>query len=123
MSDKPILQPGPDHPITVEPTPHRVTVTRNGHTIANSEHALTLREADYPAAQYIPFADVDASLLQATEHATYCPYKGDANYYSVVIDGDTSENTVWQYTSPCEAVAPIAGHVAFYPDRVQISEG
>jgi uncharacterized protein (DUF427 family) len=123
MTDKPILQPGPDHPITVEPNPSRVTVTRGGRTIASSEHALTLREADYPAAQYIPFEDVDASLLQATEHSTYCPYKGDANYYSLVIDGDTSENTVWQYSSPYEAVAPIAGHVAFYADRVQISEG
>lgn len=123
MTNKPILQPGPDHPITVEPNPARVTVTRGGHTIASSEQALTLREADYPAAQYIPFDDVDASVLQATEHSTYCPYKGDANYYSLVIDGDTSENTVWQYSSPYEAVAPIAGHVAFYADRVQISEG
>ncbi len=123
MSDKPILQPGPDHPITVEPAPHRVTVTRDGHTIADSEHALTLHEADYPPAQYIPVDDVDASLLQATEHMSYCPYKGDASYYSVVINGDTSKNTVWQYTSPHDAVATIAGHVAFYPDRVQISEG
>ena len=123
MTEKPILQPGPDHPITVEPNPNRVTVTRSGRTIASSEQALTLREANYPAAQYIPFEDVDASLLQASEHSTYCPYKGDANYYSVVIDGDTSENTVWQYGSPYEAVGPIAGHVAFYPDRVQISEG
>ena len=123
MTDKPILQPGADHPITVEPDPNRVTVTRNGHTIASSERVLTLREAAYPAAQYIPFEDVDASLLQATEHLTYCPCKGDANYDSLVIDEDTSENTVWQYGSPYEAVAPIAGHVAFYPDRVQISEG
>ncbi len=122
MSDKPILQPGPDHPIRIAPTPHRVTVIRDGHTIATSEHALTLREADYPPAQYIPFEDVDASVLQATEHTTHCPYKGDANYYSLVIDGDTSENTVWQYTSPHAAVSPIAGHVAFYPDRVQISQ-
>ncbi|GAC1582236.1 MAG: DUF427 domain-containing protein [Candidatus Dormibacteria bacterium] len=122
MSDKPILQPGPTHPITIEPAPHRVTVTRDGHAIASSEQALTLREADYPAVQYIPFQDVDASLLKATERTTYCPYKGDANYYSLVIGGDTSENAVWQYSSPHEAVAPIGGHVAFYADRVQISE-
>ncbi len=122
MSDKPILQPGPDHPITIEPTGQRVTVTRGGRTIAASERALTLREADYPPAQYIPFGDVDASLLQATDHSTYCPYKGDANYYSLMIDGDTSENTVWQYSSPHAAVSEIEKHVAFYPDRVQISE-
>lgn len=123
MSDKQIFQPGPDHPITIEPTPHRVTVTRDGHTVASSEHALTLREADYPPALYLPLEDVDASLLQATEHTSYCPYKGDANYYSLVIDGTTSENAVWQYSSPYEAMAPIAGYVAFYPDRVQINEG
>ena len=121
MSAKPILQAGPDHPITIEPTGHRVTVTRDGHTVADSERAVTLREADYPPVQYIPFEDVDASLLQATDHTTYCPFKGDANYYSLAVDGDVSENTVWQYREPHPGMEQITGHVAFYADRVAIS--
>ena len=121
MSAKPILQAGPDHPITIEPTGHRVTVTREGHTVADSERAVTLREANYPPVQYIPFEDVDASLLQATGHTTYCPYKGDANYYSLVVDGDVSENSVWQYGEPHPGMEQIAGYIAFYADRVAIS--
>lgn len=123
MSDRPILQAGPDHPITIEPTGHRVTVTRGGRVVAESANAVTPQEADYAAVQYIPFEDVDASLLTPTAHTTYCPFKGEANYYSLVVDGDTAENTVWQYSEPHPGMEQITGHVAFYPDRVTISEG
>jgi uncharacterized protein (DUF427 family) len=122
MSDvrhRPVLRPGPDHPITVEPNPERVVVTVAGKTIADTRRALTLREAGYAPVQYIPPQDVDFSLLEPTDHASYCPYKGDANYYSVPAGGERSANAVWQYREPYEAVAEIAGHVAFYPDRVE----
>ena len=123
MSTKPVIEPGPDHPITVEPTAARVTVNRDGRTIADTEHALTLQEADYPAAQYIPFDAVDPAVLEATDHTTYCPYKGEANYYNLVIDGDVAENAVWQYSTPHPAMERITGHVAFYPDQVTITTG
>lgn len=123
MSDKPILQAGPNHPITIEPTGHRVTVTRAGRTVAVSEDAVTLREADYAPVHYIPLKDVDAALLTPTAHTSYCPFKGDAHYHSLVLDGDTSENAVWQYREPHPGMEPITGHVAFYPDRVSIREG
>jgi uncharacterized protein (DUF427 family) len=89
-------------------------------TIADTTSALTLQEASYPPVQYIPLADVDPELLQRTDHATYCPYKGDAGYYSLVIDGDTYDNSVWTYEAPYDAVAEIAGHVAFYPNVVDV---
>jgi uncharacterized protein (DUF427 family) len=121
--DRPIKQPGPDHPITIEPNPARVVVSLAGRVIADSRNALTLREASYPPVQYIPREDVDMSLLQRTEHASYCPFKGDASYYSVPAGGERSVNAVWTYEAPFAAVAEIAGHVAFYPDRVDaISE-
>lgn len=121
MTDRPHLVPDASHPITVTPTDGRVVVTRHGRVIAQTDQALTLREASYPAVQYVPLADVDASVLERTDHATYCPYKGDAGYYSLV-DGDArAENVVWTYDAPYDAVAPIAGHVAFYPDEVEIS--
>jgi uncharacterized protein (DUF427 family) len=118
MADKPIMQPGPDHPITVEPNPARVVVSVAGKVVADSAHALTLREADYAPVQYIPLADVDESLLLASDHASYCPFKGDAAYFSIPSGGERSDDAVWVYREPYEAVAEIKDHVAFYPDRV-----
>jgi uncharacterized protein (DUF427 family) len=110
--------PGPDHPITVTANPRRVRVTFNGRVIADTHGALTLREADLAAVQYIPRADVDMALLERTAHATHCPYKGDACYFSLKADGRSSENAVWSYEAPYPAVAAIMGHLAFYPQRV-----
>ena len=115
---KPIKQPSPDHPITIEPNPARIVVSVAGRVIADTRAALTLREASYPAVQYIPRKDVDMSLLERTDHGTYCPYKGDCAYYSIPIGGDKSVNAVWTYEVPFAAVAEIKDHFAFYPDRV-----
>jgi uncharacterized protein (DUF427 family) len=117
-NDKPMMVPGPDHPITIEPNPARVVVSIAGHVLADTRDALTLREASYPAVQYIPLKDVDVSLLERTSHATYCPYKGECSYYSIPIGGERSVNAVWSYESPYAAVARIREHVAFYPNRV-----
>jgi uncharacterized protein (DUF427 family) len=118
MTHKTIKIPGPDHPITVERNPHRVVVTLGGKEIANTTAALTLREASYPAVQYIPREDVDMTALERSDHGSYCPYKGDASYYSIPSGGERSVNAVWSYEAPYDAVADIRGHVAFYPDRV-----
>jgi uncharacterized protein (DUF427 family) len=122
MSAKPIKIPGPDHPITIQQNPNRVVVKLDGRVIANSRNALTLREASYPAVQYIPRADVDMSLLQRTQHATYCPFKGDCAYYSIPAGGERSVNAVWTYEAPYDAVAVIKDHLAFYPSRVDSIE-
>jgi uncharacterized protein (DUF427 family) len=118
MADKPVKQPGPDHPITIEPNPARVVVTVAGQIVASSQRALTLREAGYLPVQYIPMADVEESLLAPSEHVSYCPFKGDASYFSVPSGGERSRNAVWVYREPYTAVAEIKDHVAFYPDRV-----
>ncbi len=113
---KPIKIPGPDHPISIERNTERVIVSVAGRVITRD--ALTLREASYPAVQYIPRRDVDMAALTRSEHTTYCPYKGDASYYSIPAGGDRSLNAVWTYETPFEAVAQIKDYVAFYPDRV-----
>ena len=118
MKEKQIRIPGPDHPISIERNPARVVVSVAGHIVADTLNALTLREADYPPVQYIPREDVDLSELERTDHATYCPYKGDCTYYSVPAGGKKSVNAVWTYENPYPAVAQIKEHVAFYPDRV-----
>jgi uncharacterized protein (DUF427 family) len=118
MKQKQIKIPGPDHPISIQRNPARVVVSVAGRVIADTRNALTLHEADYPAVQYVPREDVDLSQLERTDHTTYCPYKGDCNYYSVPAGGKKSLNAVWTYEDPYPAVAQIKGHVAFYPDRV-----
>ncbi|HEX4115013.1 MAG TPA: DUF427 domain-containing protein [Solirubrobacteraceae bacterium] len=118
MTEKPIKQPGPDHPITIEPNPARIVVSIAGRVLADTQNALTLREADYPPVQYIPLDDVNRSLIEATDHTSYCPFKGDAGYYSIPVGGERSVNAIWTYRDPHAAVAEIKDHVAFYPDRV-----
>jgi uncharacterized protein (DUF427 family) len=118
MADKVTKIPGPDHPISIEANPSRVVVEVGGKIIADTRHALTLREASYPAVQYIPRRDVDMAALVRSDHTTYCPYKGDASYYSIPAGGDRSLNAVWTYESPFEAMAQIKDYVAFYPERV-----
>jgi uncharacterized protein (DUF427 family) len=114
--------PDASHPITISPTGATVTVTVGGHRVAETDRALSLAEAHYPVVQYIPLDDVDPAVLRRTETVTYCPYKGEASYYSVETpDGEVSTDLIWTYESPYEAVAAIAGHVAFYPNRADIT--
>ncbi len=121
MSDRPVLEPTAEHPITVEPTGKHVTVRINGEVVAETDEALTLQEATYPAVQYIPLSDVVTERLKASDTETYCPFKGDASYYHVVTDGGTVDDVIWTYEQPYPAVAAIAGHVAFYPDKADVT--
>ncbi len=113
--------PGPEHPITVTPSGDHVVVRSGQATIADSHSTLVLREANYPPVRYIPIADVDRSQLAASDLSTYCPYKGDASYYSITPDAERGTDAVWFYADPYPAVAEIKDHVAFYPERVQLS--
>ena len=119
---KPIKIPGLDHPITIKRNPARIVVSVAGQVVADTREALTLREAAYPAVQYIPRKDVDMALLQRTDHSSYCPYKGDCAYFSIPLGGECSTNAVWTYEAPYAAVGSIKDHLAFYPDRVDAIE-
>lgn len=114
--------PSPDHPITIATNPKRVRISVGGDVIAETSRALTLKEASYPPVQYIPREDADPAKLKRTGHNTYCPYKGDASYFSIVSGGKTLENAIWTYETPYESVKDIAGHLAFYPNKVTIEE-
>ncbi|HVJ56175.1 MAG TPA: DUF427 domain-containing protein [Aliidongia sp.] len=122
MDQKPVKIPGPDHPITIERNPHRIVVSIGGRVVADTRRALTLREAAYPAVLYIPREDAEMALLAPTDHATYCPYKGDCSYFSIPTGGERAVNAVWSYQAPYEAVAAIKDHLAFYPNRVDAIE-
>ena len=111
-------QPGPDHPITIVRSGKHVRISFGGKTIADTTSAFELKEASYPAVFYIPRADADMALLARSAHASHCPYKGDASYFTIAVQGRTAENAVWCYEQPFAAVAAIKDHLAFYPNRV-----
>jgi uncharacterized protein (DUF427 family) len=120
--DKEIRIPGPDHPITISPAQGMIRVRFAGRTVAESTRALRLDENGYPPVYYLPRNDADMSLLVRTERYTYCPYKGDCAYYSISAGGTKSEDAVWTYERPYEAVAGIKDYLAFYPSRVDAIE-
>jgi uncharacterized protein (DUF427 family) len=119
---KEVKIPGPDHPITISPVESKVSVTVAGRIVAESKLALRLEEKGHPAVYYLPRNDADMSLFVRTTHHTYCPYKGDCTYYSIPIGGAKSENALWTYERPHEAVADIKEYLAFYPSRVDAIE-
>ena len=114
--------PGPDHPITMEPSRKRVRATFENHVIADTDDALILREADYPPVYYLPMDDVEMGFLAKTDRATMCPYKGQASYWTIYMDGQLAENAVWAYEDPYPAMSALRGRVAFYPNVVEVYE-
>jgi uncharacterized protein (DUF427 family) len=122
MTGKPFKIPDANHPITITPFSGRVVVRAGGKVIADSREALSLREATYPAVFYVPRADADMAALTRSTHQTHCPYKGDASYFDLPT-GAEGRNGVWSYETPHEAVSAIAGHLAFYPNKVEIETG
>jgi uncharacterized protein (DUF427 family) len=117
-----IKVPGPDHPITLSANPRRVRARYQGHVIADSRDVLTLIEAGYRPVSYFPRADVAMEFLTRTERDTYCPYKGHAGYFTLMMDGVLAENAAWTYEAPYPAMAVIAGRIAFFPHPVEIHE-
>jgi uncharacterized protein (DUF427 family) len=93
-------------------------VTFAGKVIADTTQALMMDEETHKPVLYFPRADVDMRLLTRTAHTSHCPFKGDAAYYSIAVDGRVSENAVWTYEQPYPYVAKIKDHLAFYGSRV-----
>jgi uncharacterized protein (DUF427 family) len=115
-----MLTPGPDHPIAIKPAKTRWRVSFENHVIADSSDALVLQEADLPPVVYFPREDVTMEYFARTDRRTHCPYKGDAAYYTILMDGQFAENAVWTYEDPFPAVEAIRGRLAFYPDKVEV---
>ena len=123
MTDRERKIPGPDHQITIEKAGLRVLARAGTHVVADTFRALTLREDGYPPVYYIPLDDVDQALLAPSQTRTYCPYKGDASYYTITLPepGGQLADAAWYYPEPYEAVTAIANCVAFYTDKVDIA--
>jgi uncharacterized protein (DUF427 family) len=112
----------PGHKVAINPHPKRVRVKFHGRVVAETGHPLVVQESGDPPVFYIPRTDAIAAFLEPTDHHTHCPFKGDARYWSLTVDGKTAENAVWGYDAPYDEAAPLRGHIAFYPDRVDSIE-
>jgi uncharacterized protein (DUF427 family) len=108
------------HTIRIEPAAARVTVIVDGVKVADSDAALILHETGLPPRYYLPAGDVDAAVLEPSELHTTCPFKGQASYHCLRIDGTSHPDLAWYYPDPIPEVAQIAGMLSFYPHRAQI---
>jgi uncharacterized protein (DUF427 family) len=109
----------PDYRVDLDPEPRRVRVRVGDEWVADSRRALVVRETNHEPVHYLPMQDVRDDLIEASQHSSFCPFKGDASYWSIRVGDRVEENVIWGYVEPFEEVSGLAGHVAFYPDRVQ----
>ncbi len=108
--------------IRLKHNPRRVRVLYQNHVIADSNEVVVLEEEGLHPVQYFPREDVSMEYMSRTERQTHCPYKGDASYYTIMMDGAFAENALWSYEAPLAGMEAIRGRVAFYPDQVEIYE-
>ncbi|MEE8473968.1 MAG: DUF427 domain-containing protein [Myxococcota bacterium] len=108
----------PDYRVNLDPSTARVRVSFAGEMIAESERTLMVRETKHTPVVYFPRDDVRLDLLEATSHVTFCPFKGEASYWTLRVGDRVEENVVWSYADPFDEVAGIKDYVSFYADRV-----
>ena len=111
--------------IRIVPHDGRVTVRLAGEIVAKSDAALDLHEGTYDPVIYVPRTDCRMDHFEATDRTTHCPHKGDARYWTLRAGGTMVENGAWAYDETITGktgadVGAIAGHVAFYPGKVEI---
>ncbi len=109
----------PDYRVDLEPNAERIRVRFNGEIVSDSRRTLVVHETKHDPVIYFPREDVRFELLERTRHQTFCPFKGDASYWSLRVGDRIEKNAVWSYESPFDEVAGLKDYIAFYPDRVE----
>ena len=117
-----MTSPRHPHAMTIETYPHRVKVIFHEKVIADTQQALVLKEGSLPPVLYLPRRDVVMAYLERTTHSTHCPFKGDASYFTVNVDGRVAENAAWSYETPLASVSAIKDHIAFYREKIDAIE-
>ena len=111
----------PGHTVTIHPADAHVEVRVGGEKVAETDRPLRIEETGLPDRWYLPRADVALDRFRATSFHTTCPFKGEASYWSIDVDGTTHDGIVWSYEQPIEAAEAITGYLSFYPDRAEVS--
>ena len=120
MASGPGYAKHPDHTVTTEKASGKVRITRGGLTLADTDSAIILREADYPPVAYIPREHVAMDAMEPVSKSTHCPFKGDASYFTITGGGEPITAGAWSYETPYDEVNAIAGHIAFDASHVSI---
>ena len=118
MGSSPAYEKFPKHRVELEPSSKRVRVEFGGETIADSTRVLRVLESRHDPVLYVPREDVRESLLEKSDHSTYCPFKGHASYYTIRVGDRVAENAIWSYEDPYDEVAKLKSCAAFYLDRI-----
>jgi len=112
----------PDHNVTLTPLVNHIVISISKVEIASSQRVIKLQESTYPAVFYFPREDVAFDLLTASEHTTYCPFKGHASYWSLQLAENQLENIAWSYELPFDEMLPIKNYIAFYQNKFNVRE-
>lgn len=116
----PGFQKHPDYRVDIERVPNRLRVELAGQTIVDTEHAVCVKETAHRPVFYFPVADIRGDLLRRTDRQTFCPFKGNASYWSIEVNDQIEENAVWGYETPFDEFAALKDYVAFYVDRIDL---
>lgn len=109
---------GPRHRLFLHPFSRRVRARFAGETVLDSTRGALLHESNILPRLYVPIEDLRSDLLERTDHATHCPFKGDASYWSVRVGDRVAEDAVWTYEDPLPAAAWLRGLASVYPERM-----
>jgi uncharacterized protein (DUF427 family) len=108
--------------ITIKPATGTYVVRAGGAVLGETTRALELIEGSYPPVIYIPREDIAMAFLDASDTTSSCPHKGQASYYNIEAKSGTIADAAWSYETPKDAVADIAGHLAFYSNKVAVEQ-
>lgn len=111
----------PGHTINIVPTAVHVEVRLGGRLLASTDRAMKLDETGLPSRYYLPPGDVQMDLLRSTTFHTTCPFKGEASYWSLDVDGEIYDGIAWSYEAPIAQAAEVRGMLSFYPDRAEVT--
>lgn len=110
-----------DH-ITLRKAPGSFSIRAMGAVLGESSNVIELVEGSYVPVLYVPRADLAMALFDKTDHSTHCPHKGDASYFTLQAKSGPVTNAAWSYETPNDGLEQIAGHLAFYPDKVTVEQ-
>ena len=110
-----------DH-ITLTKATDTYSIRAAGAVLGESANVIVLKEGDMAPVLYVPRADLAMAFFDQTDHTTHCPHKGDASYFTLQAKSGPIANAAWSYETPKEGLEAIAGHLAFYTDKVTVEK-
>ncbi|WP_169569365.1 DUF427 domain-containing protein [Sneathiella limimaris] len=113
----PGFQKRPQHEISISRSDHRWNLFFGVQLVASSENVIALSEGGYPARYYFPRTDVNFKYLKSNQNRTYCPFKGTARYWDIIVEDESLSDAVWAYDDPFMECIDIKEHLSFFIEK------